>query len=476
MSASLYHKLKDYTEENIYPFHMPGHKRNRCISMDSGQLNIAMDITEITGFDNLHDAQGVIDEAQKKYAALCGADETFFLVNGSTCGMEAAILSVLKQGETAIVARNCHRSVYSGLVLAGVTPVYLKPEVSKKFGFCLGISIKEIQQAIAEHPEAKAVILTSPTYEGMISDIKTIAEIVHQHYMILIVDEAHGAHLGLSKVFPASAIQLGADLVVQSVHKTLPAPTQTALLHVKGNRVSSKRIRNALDLLQTSSPSYLFLAAIDWCRELMQKEGENLFDKYMKLLIEYRQRFLKLKNICLVTEDFLDKNSVFQMDVGKLVFFLPYDNFSGKEAGDFLRETCGIELEMYGLHHMIAMTTCADTREGFERLYDGLMQMDKALGQKRKVWMTEEIEYPVPQMMMLPRDTFFTESKEVLMKNSEGYVSCDFLIPYPPGIPVIVPGEQITSEIIDYLFSLKKAGVSIVGLEHDMVRVCKEKG
>ena len=273
----LWQALKNHSQQQYYPFHMPGHKAGRLGAFTE---ILSQDITEITGFDNLHKPEGILLQSQKRCAKLFGAEESFFLVNGSTSGILSAILSVCNTEDEIVVARNCHKSVYSALVLSGAKPIYILPQSIENADFLGSITLEQIQKAVTKN--TKAVILTSPTYEGITSNISEISDFLHNKNILLIVDEAHGSHMKFHHFFPKTALEQNADIVIQSLHKTLPCPTQTAVLHIQGNRVNRNRLKQCLSMVQTSSPSYLFLSAIDYCCHWLEKEAKNDFECYVK--------------------------------------------------------------------------------------------------------------------------------------------------------------------------------------------------
>ena len=288
MSADLYNKLISYAESGTSPFHMPGHKMGRGI----GEYDIfKTDITEINGFDNLHNPDGIIKDAQEKYASLFGAKKTFFCVNGATGALQAAIMSVCGPNDTVIMARNCHRSVYSAMILTGSKTVYVFPQYCGKSDMPGGILPEDIEKAAKDNQNAKAVVITSPTAAGIVSDVEKIAEIAHRNNMVLIVDEAHGSHFKFNENFPKTALEMGADIVVQSAHKTLPAPTQTAVVHIGSDRTDCERLRETLSITETSSPSYIFMAMLDRCRDFIEKNGKKEYADFSKFIIEERKKF-----------------------------------------------------------------------------------------------------------------------------------------------------------------------------------------
>ena len=439
---------------NQYPFHMPGHKGGKLGAFPEIMMQ---DITEIKGFDNLHQPQGILLEAQKRCAALFGAEESFFLVNGSTSGILSAVMAVCKEGDEIAVARNCHKSVYSALVFSGANPDYIMPERIEDATFLGEISLEQIQKTVTK--QTKAVILTSPTYEGITSDIAAISNFVHQKGMVLIVDEAHGAHMNFHDFFPKTALQQQADIVIQSLHKTLPCPTQTAVLHVQGNRVDRQKLKQSFAMFQTSSPSYLFLAAMDFCCHWLEKQGKIAFEQYVQNLKWFYAQAKQWKHISLF--DYPNKQ-----EKGKLILQLFQRQMTGIQLNDILIEKYHIELEMGFLYHAIAMTSPADTKEGFDALYKAITQIDTQLCDIPKVTKPFSIQNDLPIIQYSPRKAFFAAKKEIPFQQSQGNICGEFMIPYPPGIPIVAPGEVLTKEKIQQINHLKKANISFVGC-HD---------
>jgi len=458
MSAPIYDKLLKYRREDIYPFHMPGHKGGRGIP----QWDIFnIDITEIPGFDNLMAPDGIILQAEEKAAHLWGAKKTLFSVNGSSGSLIAAISAVCGEGERIIVARNCHESVYSALVFSGCMPYYVYPKEVEKTDIVGGITAESIEEALKANTEARAVVITSPSAEGICSDVGAIAEIVHRKNIPLIVDEAHGAHFMFSDCFPKNALSQGADVVVQSMHKTLNAPTQTSLIHIGSDMVDAKRIEKTLSMLQTSSPSYIFMAFMDKCRDELEQNGFEKYKVFTDKIKSYRHEFKNLKGMSLFDESFIGKSGISAIDISK--FTVITKNLSGTQAAGEL-EKRKIMLEMSCPGHFTAITTPSDTDEGFERLMCALSQIDKING--KNALLDRILPYPKAETVCSLRTAFYKKSIETDFDSSAGRVSAEFAIPYPPGIPVIAPGERINRQMIDVLREYAKNGVEIVGLEH----------
>ena len=314
----LYKKLESYGKSDYYPFHMPGHKRNKASS--AGNFPFERDITEISGFDNLHHAEGILKEAQENAAQIYGTKKCFFSVNGSTAALLAAVSASVNKGGKILVARNCHKAVYHALYLRDLQPVYVYPHEDKRLGINGGISARSVERYLEENQDVQAVLLTSPTYDGVVSDIKEIAEVVHRHEIPLIVDEAHGAHFRFSEYFPVSAAELGADVVVQSFHKTLPSMTQTAVLHVCSDMVDVGKIKRFMGIYQTSSPSYILMASMDACMDKLQKDGKQMFREFTYNLEKARQRLSKCEKIKLIEASMLQGTGIYDYDRSKLCF------------------------------------------------------------------------------------------------------------------------------------------------------------
>lgn len=455
METPIYTALQKYINDNIYPFHMPGHKQGRALSIDD---IMKIDITEVDGVDNLHNAKEVILESQRLTAKLFGAEETFYLVNGSSCGIIASILTVCSPNDKILVARNCHKSVYSGIIFAGVSPVYIMPEIIDDYNIAGGINVDKLKNIM--NNSIKAVLITSPTYEGFCSDIKAIADIVHSYNSILIVDEAHGAHFKFNDYFPNTALEQGADIVIQSVHKTLPSLTQTALLHIQGNRVDIYKLKQMLSMVQTSSPSYILMSSIDLCKSIV---ATNDFSCFVNKLSTFRNKLRGLKALKLVDDEIKNKFSITQLDKSKIVIYSNSDDITGYELDKLLRQKYKLQIEMSGFNHIIAITTLADDDNGFNRLINALTEIDKELSpSNRKINCYNNIN---PIIKLLPRDAMFKTKALVKLEDSIGKIAGDFVVAYPPGIPIIAPGELITQNLVDLIIQYKENSLQIIGID-----------
>ena len=480
---------------------MPGHKRNTKLIKRYGLWDECLtpydiDITEIDNFDNLHNPEGIIKEAERLAARLYGAKESIYSVNGST-GAILAVLGLIHKGEAVLMARNCHKSVYHGVELYGLVPYYLEGETDS-LGIYQSISPKEVEEALrtsalhcenldkepdVEGPDnsrIKLVVITSPTYEGVVSDISLIADICHRYGAFLLVDEAHGAHFGFDDYFPASAVSLGADFVVQSLHKTLPSYTQTAVLHIcTGKDKVINKIRRQFNLLETSSPSYIFLAGMEGSLNLIKDHGRELFDDYKKRLISFREGVATLKNIRLYAP-----LNAFNYDYGKLVITAG-DNL-GSKLYRYLYDNHHLVMEMKSKDYVIAMTSIFDTDEGFYRLLKALKELDSdetffTLDNKANFdytlmdrrWGTLPERKYIPYEAVRLADIY--GKYKVSLDTSQGLTSADYVYFYPPGIPLLVPGEVIEENVIRHIKAARLAGIEVYGgIDGNGIFVCAD--
>lgn len=429
---NLFSKLSEYSNSDFYPFHMPGHKR----SMEG---SYRYDITEIEGFDNLHKPEGIIKDIMNRASEFYDSYKTYLLVNGSTCGILSAISATMRQGEKIIVARNCHKSVYNGIFLLDLEPVYIYPEIIEEMGISGRISPASVEKAITENPDVKAFVVTSPTYEGIVSDIESISKILHRKGIPLIVDEAHGAHFGRHPAFLPSALSQGADIVIQSIHKTLPSLTQTALLHFKSNIIKKEAVETFLGIYQSSSPSYVLMASIERCIDLLIENGPVIFNNYIEILDNFKKKCESLKNI-----------TIFEMpdkDVSKLLISVKGTNISGDDLYYILLNEYHLQFEMSAGSYVLGITSFCDSEEGFERLYNALFEIDKRI--LKVVGNCTNVNYSSSgEIFYSTREAFYKEKECINIEESRGKISGEYKFMYPPGIPIVVPGEIITEEII----------------------------
>lgn len=461
--------LLNYAKEDRYPCHMPGHKGHTTGNAFLGDI-LKYDITEIDGMDNLHDAKGVILESEKIAATLYGSMETHFLINGSTVGILSAILGTLKDNEKILMGRNCHRSVYNAVEAGRLSSLYLYPEYISDLGISGKYDPNEIDRILSKDEDIKALVVTSPTYEGIVSDIGRIGEIAHKHGVILIVDSAHGAHFGFSEGFPVSAVKEGADLVIHSVHKTLPAPTQTALLHINGELVSREEIKKQLGIYQSSSPSYLLMAGIDDCMRIVSQNGPELFAGYLENLSDFIGSTRDLKNIKVIGHNYIkEKYKVYDADPCKILICSKDGRLTGKELYDILRKEYGIQAEMAADNYCLLIMTIMDEKEGFDRIKNAIQCIDEKYYPGDRPTRPDHPDlYRLRPRQLLPvYKACGRKGKKVSLKEAEGCISADYVSLYPPGIPFLVPGEEITKDLVKGVADLADRGLNIMGLSKD---------
>lgn len=470
---NLHQKLRAYGDSDYYPFHMPGHKRNSAFLPFENPFKI--DITEIEGFDNLHHAEGIIKEAQSRASELYKSEETHFLVNGSSVGILSAIFGCLKRGEKILMARNCHKAVYHAAELLGLWPVYIYPHIHEKYGIYEGIDAAGVRAMLEKYPDIKAVIITSPTYEGIVSDIKAVAKVAHDFSLPLIVDEAHGAHFGFHEYFPAGALSGGADIVIQSVHKTLPSLTQTALLHMQGSLVKREAVRKYLAYFQTSSPSYLFMASIDHCIHLIKEKGSSLFEIYAKRLEKFYEKARAFKNLELLNKEMLTDGRYFDFDRSKLVVFSKPVSACGNGLYDLLLNKYHLQMEMASRDFVLGMTSFCDTEEGFERFFCALSEIDSGieLGDNKYSISKQIFEAENTEPVLDIASAVLAESETVGFWESEGCISKEYAYIYPPGVPFLAPGEKITKGHLLKINSFAEAGFCIEGISDIELKTMK---
>lgn len=526
----LYKELENYGKSDFYPFHMPGHKRNKaCVE---GDFPIERDITEIDGFDDLHYSEGILLEAQNALSRMYGTRKSFFSVNGSTAGLLTAISASVKKGGQILVARNCHKAVYHAIYLRELVPTYIYPQSDNDLGINGSISVSRVERCLEENPKIEAVLITSPTYDGVVSDVRKIAETAHRHGIPLIVDEAHGAHFRFSNYFPVSAADLGADVVIQSFHKTLPAMTQTAVLHLCSDRVSEKLLHRFLGIYQTSSPSYILMSSLDACVAKLEKESGRLFDEFTENLETARRQLGKCKYIRLVPapgekfqeEDDTAGTEAFDYDRSKLILSTLHSSLNGPVLAKRLRENYHLEVEMTTENYVLALAAVGDTREGFQRLCKAIEEIDRqeAVQAEKNKDVTTEIPVknlgdasdpenqncvkcntndcegfdqkdnrsgdprngksackcgPMKQLMSISQ-AMDAPSQICLLEESVGKTAAEFVYIYPPGIPIIVPGEQITGLFTRNVRRYMEQGLNLHGLcgeKNETISVVKEQ-
>ncbi|MDR0923660.1 MAG: PLP-dependent transferase [Hungatella sp.] len=475
-TPNLLKKLMEYGKSDVYPFHMPGHKRQYKESFAANFPNpFSIDITEIDGFDNLHHPEGILKESMEWASRIYGSHRTYYLINGSSSGILSAISGTVARGGTILMSRNCHKSAFHGVFLNQLSAEYIYPQIIRSFGIQGGLLPEKIEEMLMNHPEIQSVFVVSPTYDGIVSDIKAIAEVVHRFRLPLIVDEAHGAHFSFGKEggFPVSALELGADVVIQSLHKTLPSFTQTAVMHVREGYVDMGRLDRYVHMYQTSSPSYVLMAGIEGCIRYMAGEGLKELKLFSGKIEKVRKALAGLKHLRLLTDQEEGTYGIYDMDRSKIIISTRGTGKSGAWLDDRLRKEYHLEMEMCGSDYVTAITTMADTEEGLERLCSALLHIDSGLsaeeGCEAGNGLCQELER-MPECRMTIAEAMDKPRRRIAIADGEGMVSAEFVYVYPPGIPIVVPGEVLKKESIDLIMKYKELGLAVQGMEDENSR------
>lgn len=462
--------LKNFDKISPAYFCIPSHHRGKGASSSFtevfGKTVLKYDLTETPLTDDLHEADGAIKEAESLASELFGSDRTFFLVNGTTCANEAMIISSVCEGEKILVARNCHKSVLMGLIISGASPVYIEPEISGVFSTFGSISPEKIELAFKNHPDIKAFILTSPTYYGIGSDLQKIADICHSHGALLLVDEAHGSHFAFSDKLPKTALSCGADMVSQSTHKTLNSMTQSSMLHVKGSLVDISKVDAALKIVQSTSPSYILMASLDAARQNAALNGRTAVCSMLDIASYIRSALSSIDGVS--CPENVDGNEVFSFDKTRIVFSVK--GMSGFYLSEILFEKYNICCEMADNYNVVSIIGSSDSYEDADRLINAVKETAATVNSGK---IKEFSLPPMPPMAMTPRKAFFAKSTRTNFKDSVGKVSAEMIAPYPPGIPVIYPGEFITEEIYEFISEAIKDGRHIHGFSDKSMETIK---
>ena len=444
---------------------MPGHKHGKGMPKELYQNFLKLDLTEIPGLDNLHAAKGVISDAQRLAAIAFGADQTFFLVNGATSGIQVMIMAACRKSDKLIVARDCHKAVINAMILVGVKPVYIYPEYNQEFGITEAISPQAVRKAFEDNPDAVGLFITRPTYYGICSDLQEIESIVHLRNKLLLVDEAHGAHLSFCDRLPKSAMQLNADICVQSAHKTLPAVTQSAFLHVKGSRIDLDRLQYNLRMLSTSSPSYIIMSSLDIARAIMETNGNKLLEGLLEIITDAKHSLKKLTCLKVLEQSMLP---LCEYDCTRIVINVSNLGKTGYEIEQLLRCEYGIQVEMSDLYNIVLIATISDDKNDFIKL---VAAMESIYNSPKGNTITSGIHismFNTTQIGIELCDTFNSNNQKVELTEAVGSICGQMIVPYPPGIPLICPGEIFSQEIVDQISMIKSLGGSSTGLGDDM--------
>jgi lysine decarboxylase len=467
----LFDAIADFVSQAPTPFFIPSHKMGRGIDprwLDFAGENIfKMDLSEVRGLDDLHGPQGVILEAQALAADAFGSDLCFFLVNGTSCGIVAAICTAASEGQRIIIPRNAHKSVIFGLIAGGAVPVYLPAEIHREKGLVGGVSAKKLDALYAENADAKGVFAVSPSYHGVCGDMKALIDVTHGRGGVFIADEAHGNHVYFHEKLTPGALTLGADCVCQSLHKMSGSLTQSSLLHVRGDRPNTDLLRSNLQMMQSTSPSYILLASIDLARSHMATRGRDILDCLLSVSSAARKELSALPGIEVLGEELIGEAEITGYDPIRLVVSARKLGIEGHALYRILREQYNIEIEFGDYFYGICVMGIGTVQEDVDRLLFALRDIsDRYRGQCKPLEWDEALP-PMPPLVMTPREAHFSERVRVQRREAEGRICAQMIVPYPPGIPVICPGEAITKDVLRFLDEQIRKGRHLHGLENE---------
>jgi arginine decarboxylase len=474
--APLFDTLLAHAKRKVTSFHTPGHKNGRSIDQKlksfTGDGSYYFDVTVFPEVDSLHDPLGPIKKAEELMARAYGVEHSFFLVNGSSVGNIAMILSACKPGNSIIVSRSSHKSIMAGIILAGVWPIWIQPKIDQNLDIIFNSSAEEIEETLNKYPEAKAVFITSPTYNGVTTDLFKIAELCHLRGKILLVDEAHGAHLKFHKDLPVSAVEAGADLCVQSTHKILSALSQGSALHFNSSLIDVNRVKNIVSMLQTTSPNYLILASLDLARRQAAVQGEAMLEKIIQAADFGRKQINRLAKFSCFSRQHINSLG-YDLDPTKLTVNVTRTGYSGYQIEDILAKEYNIQVDCADIFNLIAIMGIGSDKSDVQSLVDALEDIEAKYHGQQQNWILQ-IPSLSTEMVMMPRDVFLmAKTKRVPLSKAAGFISAQTLTPYPPGIPVLIPGERVTKEIVDYLMDLSAKDIRISGQETDELKTVK---
>ena len=457
--APIYEALEEFKKMRVVPFDVPGHKRGRGnpeLTRLLGEACVSMDVNSMKPLDNLCHPISVIREAEELAAQAFGAAHAFLMVGGTTSAVQSMVLSTVKRGDEIILPRNVHRSVMGALVLCGAVPVYVNPECDERLGIPLGMSVSAVEKAVKEHPNAKAILVNNPTYYGICSDLRTIVKIAHDHGMLCLADEAHGTHFYFGEGLPVSAMAAGADMAAVSMHKSGGSLTQSSLL-LTGPAMSEGHVRQIINLTQTTSGSYLLLSSLDISRRNLALRGKEAFGKVVEMAEYARKEINAIGGYYAYSRELVNGDSIFDFDVTKLSVNTLDVGLAGIEVYDLLRDEYDIQIEFGDLGNILAYLSIGDRPREIERLVSALSEVRRRFGGAGTGLMKQE--YIDPKVAVSPQEAFYAEKESLPIRETAGRVCSEFVMCYPPGIPILAPGEQITKEILDYILYARKRAV-----------------
>ncbi|OIJ13305.1 arginine decarboxylase [Anaerobacillus alkalilacustris] len=480
----LFSGLLEHAKKNPVQFHIPGHKKGTGMDPEFrnfiGDNALSIDLINIGPLDDLHHPHGMIREAQQLAAEAFGADHTFFSVQGTSGAIMTMIMSVCSPGDKIIVPRNVHKSIMSAIIFSGATPIFIHPIIDPNLGISHGITIDAVEKALKAHPDAKGVLVINPTYFGISANLEKIVEIAHSYNVPVLVDEAHGVHIHFHDELPLSAMQAGADMAATSVHKLGGSMTQSSVLNIRGNLVSPKRVKSIISMLTTTSTSYLLLASLDVARKQLATKGRELIDKTIGLANSTRSEINTIPGLYCVGPEILGTKATYDFDPTKMIISVRNLGITGYEVEVWLRKNYNIEVELSDLYNILCIISIGDTKETTGILVNALRELTEKFLDTSHIVEKKVISVHVPDIPTLalsPRDAFYSETEVIPFKESAGRVIAEFIMVYPPGIPIFIPGEIITQENIDYIQENIDVGLPVQGPEDatfKTIRVIKE--
>lgn len=473
----LFDAVKKYVDDKVIPFHVPGHKQGRGIKELRdyiGEKALQMDANGMEDLDYANNPTGVISEAQKLMAHAFGSQEAYFLINGTTSGVQAMIMSACEPGDKIILPRNAHKSTIGGIILSGAIPVYVQPEINERIGIAMGVTVDSIRKAIKENPHSRATFLINPTYYGAVSDLKSIVRIAHRHDMAALVDEAHGAHMSFHDDFPLTAMEVGADMSSASLHKTAGSMTQSSVLLLRSNIIAPEKVKQVLNLTFTSSASYLLMCSLDIARKQLAIEGSDMLEETLALARWARSEINRIDGLYAFGKELIGTPGCFDIDETKLGINVAGLGYTGYQMESRLRKEYNIQIELSDLYNILAIVSIGDRKEDLEALVSALKDIaskSEVIDLKRPAMIPEN-----PKMIVSPRDAFYSPKKAVPIEESAGEIAGEIVMAYPPGIPVISMGERITKDIIDYIKTLKEEKCELQGTADPYVNYIRVLG
>ncbi|MBB4825407.1 arginine/lysine/ornithine decarboxylase [Sporosarcina luteola] len=469
-NAPIAEALTKYKAMRVVPFDVPGHKRGRGneeLAAFLGEQCLSVDVNSMKPLDNLIHPVSVIREAEQLAAEAFGSKHAFFMVNGTTSAVQAMVMTACKAGEKIILPRNVHRSAINALILSGAIPVYVNPGVQQELGIPLGMALDDVRRALEENPDAKAILINNPTYYGICSNLQAITDLAHEHGMLVLVDEAHGTHFYFNEELPASAMSVGADMAAVSMHKSGGSLTQSSFLLIN-NEVSEGYTRQIINLTQTTSGSYLLLSSLDISRKSLALHGKEIFDKVIGMAQYTRDEINQIGGYYAYSKELLNGDTIFDFDITKLSVHTREIGLEGIEIYDILRDEYDIQIEFGDIGNLLAYISVGDRHRDIERLVAALGEIKRRYGKESGQLFHHEYINPIVELT--PQQAFYAEKRNLPLAESAGHISSEFVMSYPPGIPILAPGERITEEVLDYIEYCRKKGCFLSGTEDSQVK------